>query len=68
MNETVKCYAKSNNVKLWQIADALGMKDSNFSKRLRYQFTLDEEKAIREIVDKIASEQQNQEEGFNNEG
>lgn len=38
-NETIKEYAKISGVKLWQIAEAMGMLDSNFSKLLRHNLS-----------------------------
>ena len=55
MNDTIKEYAKVCGVKLWQIAERLGMQDSNFSKKLRHQLTLDEEQKICKIIDDLAN-------------
>ncbi len=65
MNDTIKEYAKISGVKLWQVAEALGMQDSNFSKKLRHQLTPAEEQRICEIIDKIAAEQGKKEETNN---
>ena len=54
MNENIKKYAKDNNVKLWQIADKLGVCDTGFSKRLRHPLSRVEENKIFAIVDEIA--------------
>ena len=54
MNEFIKNYAKACKVKLWQVAEALGMHDSNFSKMLRHQLTPEEEHRIFEIIDHIS--------------
>ncbi len=43
-------------VKLWEVADALGMRDNDFSRRLRKEFSDAETQNIRSIVDKIVSE------------
>ena len=37
MNEDIKAYAKIHKVKLWQVADALGITDTQFSRKLRYE-------------------------------
>lgn len=58
MNDTIKDYAKISGVKLWQIAEMLGLHDSNFSKKLRHQLTPDEEQKICAIIDQIASKKQ----------
>ena len=56
MNKNVKEYAKLCGVKLWQIADELGMRDSNFSKLLRYPLSPEKENEICAIIDQIAAE------------
>lgn len=55
MNQTIKEYAKISGVKLWQVAEALGLQDSNFSKKLRHQLAPAEEQRICEIIDQIAA-------------
>ena len=55
MNQTIKEYAKISGVKLWQVAEALGLQDSNFSKKLRHQLSPAEEQRICEIIDQIAA-------------
>lgn len=52
-NEKLKSFIKSKNIKLWQVADKLGIYDTNFSKMLRYKLK-DEElnkvyKAVKEL-------------------
>lgn len=54
-NDMLKDYAKLNRVKLWQISDELGMKDSNFSKLLRYPLAPEKENEICAIIDQIAA-------------
>lgn len=51
MNETIKGYAKSKKVKLWQVAQELGITDSYFSRKLRYALTVREETQIKDIID-----------------
>lgn len=49
-NQEIKNYAKEKNVFLWEIAEKFGVSDSNFSRRLRKEFSAHEkEKAIRYI-------------------
>ncbi len=67
MNSLIKHYAKVSGVKLWQVAEALGMQDSNFSKKLRHQLTPTEEQRICEIIDMISAEQVKQEDTENEE-
>lgn len=54
-NDMIKEYAKLNGVKLWQIADELGMQDSNFSKLLRHPLSSEKENEICAIIDRIAA-------------
>ena len=67
MNDSIKEYAKNSGVKLWQVAEALGMQDSNFSKKLRHQLTPTEEQRICKIIDMIAAEQGKKEDIENEE-
>lgn len=67
MNQTIKEYAKVSGVKLWQVAEALGMQDSNFSKKLRHALTPTEEQRICEIIDMISAEQGKKEDTENDE-
>ncbi len=55
-NEFVREYAKESGILLWQIAEALGMRDSNFSKLLRHPLTEAKESEICAIIDKLADE------------
>lgn len=51
-NCDVRQAAASAGVKLWQIADVLGIADCNFSRKLRKELTQDEkEKVLAIIVD-----------------
>lgn len=54
-NETVREYAKISGVKLWQIAEALGMRDSNFSKLLRHQLSAEKEAEICALIDQLSA-------------
>ena len=55
-NTFVREYAKESGILLWQIAEALGMRDSNFSKLLRHPLTEAMENEICSIIDKLADE------------
>lgn len=54
MNEDIKAYARLNKVKLWQIADALGITDTQFSRKLRYELEPDMKRKIMKLIDQIA--------------
>lgn len=55
MNATIREYAKISGVKLWQIAEALGMRDSNFSKLLRHPLDEDMESKICSVIDELSA-------------
>lgn len=54
-NSTIKEYAKVSGVKLWQVAEAMGMQDSNFSKLLRHPLSSAQENEICAIIDKLSA-------------
>lgn len=54
-NTNIKEYAKLCGVRLWQVADELGIKDSNLSKLLRYPLSPEKENEICAIIDRIAA-------------
>ena len=56
-NRFVREYAKENGILLWQIAEALGRRDSNFSKLLRHPLTEEKECEICAIIDKLADQE-----------
>lgn len=49
-NVEIRDAAKSAGVKLWQIADAVGVNDGNFSRKLRKELPDDERKKILRII------------------
>lgn len=55
-NTELKLYASQKGVRLWQVAERFGMIDSNFSKKLRKEFTPDAAEKFRRYVDEIARE------------
>ena len=54
-NEKIRAAAKREGVKLWQIADRLGINDGNFSRRLRHELPPDETAKILALIDEIAT-------------
>lgn len=48
--------ARIENVPLWKIAHELGITDSTFSKKLRFELSEDETQKILTIIDKLAKE------------
>lgn len=55
-NQDIKEYAKSHNVKLWQIANVLNINDGNFSRKLRTELTEDKKKEIFQIIDELSEQ------------
>jgi hypothetical protein len=52
-NETLKLYAKSKGVHLWQIADRLRITDGNFSRLLRKELPAQKQEAIMKIIEDL---------------
>ena len=55
-NMKIREKARNSGVRLWQIADALGMQESLFSKKLRKELPEDEQERILNIIDDLAKE------------
>mgnify|MGYP003289773423 CR=1 FL=1 len=55
MNQKIREYAQERKVKLWQIAEKLGLQDSNFSRKLRHELSEQETDAIMAIIDELAA-------------
>lgn len=55
-NKAVRNAAKSYGVKLWELAEALGINDGNLSRKLRHELPDEEQAEIIEIIVKIARE------------
>lgn len=52
-NMKIREKARNSGVRLWQIADALGMQESLFSKKLRKELPEDEQERILSIIDSV---------------
>ncbi len=57
MNEDIKTYAKSNNVRLWQVAEALGIPEGMLSRKFRHELDSDSKLEIKRQIDLIAKNQ-----------
>ena len=55
-NQDIRRTAAGAGVKLWQIADALGMADCSFSRKLRKELPEDEKEKIFSIIQRLAME------------
>jgi DNA-binding transcriptional MerR regulator len=56
-NLDIRKTAKEKGVYLWQIADYLGMHDTNFSKLLRKELPTNKRKEILQIIDELAKKE-----------
>jgi len=54
-NMIVREKAKYHNVRLWQVADRLGMKDYQLSKKLRKELTTEEQRRVIEVIEDLAA-------------
>lgn len=57
-NEEIKRKAKISGVWLWQIAEALGIADCAFSRKLRRELPDEEKEKILAIIDELKKEVQ----------
>ena len=55
-NQEVRRTAAGAGVKLWQIADALGITDSSFSRKLRKELPQEEKEKIFSIIQRLSQE------------
>ena len=55
-NESIRKATKESGVKLWQVAEALGVKDYDFSRKLRHELPPEETEKILSIIDELAKE------------
>lgn len=57
-NKELRDYAKSKEVRLWQIAEKLNINDGNFSRKLRYELPTNEKERIKNIINEIVKERE----------
>jgi len=55
-NEDIRQAAKTAGVRMWRIADELGIPDHVFSRKLRYELTEPQKKEIICIINRLAKE------------
>lgn len=55
-NMKIREESRNSGVRLWQIADALGIQESMFSKKLRKELDEEEQVKILSIIDELAKE------------
>ena len=55
--EEVKALIKANGLKCWEVAEAWGMNDGNFSRKLRKPLTSDEVYKLNQTINKLKERQ-----------
>lgn len=55
-NKAIKDAARTKGVKLWEVAERLGICDTTFSRKLRRQLQPEETARILAIIDEISAE------------
>lgn len=55
-NQEIRTEAKRNGVKLWQIADRLGISEPTMTRKLRHELNEDEKNRILSIITELAKE------------
>lgn len=55
-NKTLKNEIKRKNIKLWEVAEKLGLCDSNFSRLLRYELSKEQRKQIEKAIKELERE------------
>lgn len=55
-NKEIREAAAAAGIRLWEIADRLGLTDSNFSRKLRHEFSDAERVRVLSIIGEIAKE------------
>ena len=55
-NQEFKREIKQSGVKMWQIADKIGICDMTLSRKFRYELTAEEKEEIRQIISAIKTD------------
>lgn len=56
MNQDIRMAATRAGVRLWQVADALGIADSTFCRKLRKELPEEEKERIFHIIEELSRE------------
>ena len=54
-NLDIRQEAKEAKVRLWQIAERIGVNDGNFSRKLRKELSVEEKNKIRAIISELSA-------------
>ena len=57
-NREIRQSAKEKGVYLWQLAECVGLTDSNFSRKLRRELPDEECERILRLIDELAAERE----------
>lgn len=57
-NMDIREKAKQAGVRLWEVADAFGLNDGNFSRKLRKELSKEDREKVLTIIDRLAQEKQ----------
>lgn len=57
-NMVIRSASKSAGVRLWQIAEALGIQETALSRKLRHELSTEEKNKILGIIEALAQERQ----------
>lgn len=57
-NSDIRRAAKENNVKLWEIAEAIGLAESTFSRKLRRELPSDQRDHILRVIANLAEKKE----------
>lgn len=55
-NNEIRCAAGGHGIRLWQVADAIGMNESAFSRKLRKELPQEEKEKILAVIEEMARE------------
>jgi hypothetical protein len=53
-NKDIRDLAKSKGIPLWKIANGLGITDSTFSRKLRFELSNDTKEKIKTIINELS--------------
>lgn len=54
-NTEIRDAAKRNGVRLWQVAEGIGISDAAFSRKLRRELPADERERVLNVIDNLAA-------------
>lgn len=58
-NEEIRIAAKEADIKLWEVAEKMGMHDSCFSRKLRKELSASEKEKILRVINELHTERLN---------